>query len=228
MTKKLTFILALVLVLSLVLTACERSASQNVLPTPTFGGESALEEPDAGTVEPGNVMAELETFATQTAMAADALLPATATPTPVTDTGALPSPTATLSELPAITTPGTTLATPVVTRPATYTLMKGEYPFCIARRFNVNQYELLNLNGLTLSEGSNLPVGYTLQIPQTGNPFVGTRALIPHPTTHTVLSDETVYKIACRYGDVTPEAIIAFNNLVAPYTLTVGQQLSIP
>ena len=54
----------------------------------------------------------------------------------------------------------------------TYTLQAGEYPYCIARRFNVNPAELLNLNGLTSS--SHVTPGRVLQIPQTGHPFPGT------------------------------------------------------
>jgi LysM repeat protein len=182
---------------------------------------------DSETPAAEDAMAELQTFATQTAMAESGLAEATSTPTSTPD-GALPAnlpsptPTATAQT---INTPG---PTPVVTRPATYTLMKGEFPFCIARRFNINQYELLNLNGLAISQGNYLPVGYTLKIPQTGNPFEGNRSLHTHPATHVVQGDETIYKVACYYGDVTPEAIIAANNLVAPYLLAVGQQLSIP
>jgi LysM repeat protein len=227
MTRKLSFVLALALILVMVLSACERSASPNVLPTTTQEGASAMsldsESPAAG----GDTMAELETFATQTAMAESGIVEATSTPTPTPESAQpadLPSPTPTVN-VQVTNTPG---PTPVVTRPATYTLMKGEFPFCIARRFNVNQYELLNLNGLALSQGNYLPVGYSLKIPQTGNPFEGDRSLHDHPATHVVKGDETIYKVACYYGDITPEAIIAANGLVAPYTLTVGQQLTIP
>ncbi len=233
MIKKLSYVPVLALVLVLVLSACERSASPNVLPTPTLGEDGlSLSLPDSGTPAAEEVMAELQTFATQTALAESGIAEATSTPTSTlenplpagTESVDLPTPTPTVI-VQAPTTPG---PTPVVTRPATYTLIKGEFPFCIARRFNVNQYELLNLNGLALSQGNYLPVGYTLKIPQTGNPFVGDRALRAHPATYTVLGDETIYKVACIFGDVSPEAIIAVNNLVSPYTLTVGQQLSIP
>jgi LysM repeat protein len=230
MTKKLAFVLALSLVFVLVLSGCERSASQNVLPTPTLVGELSLSDSDTPAAE--EVMAELQTFATQTAMAESGVVEATSTPT-ATPGSPLPAGTETV-DLPTTTStvivevPNTPGPTPVITRPATYTLMKGEFPFCIARRFNLNQYELLNLNGLTLAQGNYLPVGYTLKIPQTGNPFVGERGLRAHPATYTVTGDETIYKVACIYGDVAPESIIAVNNLAAPYTLTVGQQLSIP
>ena len=34
--------------------------------------------------------------------------------------------------------------------PASYTIQKGEFPFCIARRFNVNPNEMLQITGLAL------------------------------------------------------------------------------
>jgi LysM repeat protein len=43
-----------------------------------------------------------------------------------------------------------------------------------------------------------------------------------------VSSGETIYSIACYYGDVSPEAIIALNGLEEPYKLTAGQKLNIP
>lgn len=110
--------------------------------------------------------------------------------------------------------------------PATYTLQKGEHPFCIARRFNVNQSELLALNGLNLN--SKVPVGFTLKIPQTGNPFVTERALMKHPTQYTVKAGDTIYTIACAFGDVSPDMIALANNLQPPYELSPGMTLQIP
>ena len=123
-------------------------------------------------------------------------------------------------------TPMPVVVVPTVTRPVEYTLMPGEFPFCIARRFDLNQEELLSLNNL----GPNdlLDPGTTLQIPQTGNWEGEGRVRNPHPTTHTVEAGETVNSIACFYGDVSPEAIIAVNMLEEPYDLSPGQTLNIP
>jgi LysM repeat protein len=105
--------------------------------------------------------------------------------------------------------------------------MPGEFPYCLARRFNVNQEELLSLNGLTGAE--TLQPGKVLRIPQTGNPFVGDRAWHAHPATYTVSSSEdTIYKVACYYGNIDPTQIIAANSLVSPYTLHINQVLNIP
>jgi LysM repeat protein len=105
--------------------------------------------------------------------------------------------------------------------------MQGEFPYCIARRFNVNQTELLDMNGITTGQG--MQPGSILKIPQTGNPFVGVRALLPHPTTYTVRSgNETIYSVACSFGDADPNQIIVANNLVSPYTIHINQVLNIP
>jgi LysM repeat protein len=110
--------------------------------------------------------------------------------------------------------------------PKKYEIQKGEFPFCIARRFNVDVGELLALNGLSVN--SVVPVGYMLQIPQSGNTFNGQRALIKHPTDYTVASGDTIYTIGCKFGDVDPNAIIAVNGLKSPYTLKVGKSIYIP
>jgi LysM repeat protein len=123
-------------------------------------------------------------------------------------------------------TPEPTIMVPTVTRPAEYTLREGEFPFCIARRFDLDPASLLSLNNL--SPNDLLEPGTTLQIPQTGSWEGDGRVRNPHPTTHTVLVGETIYSIACFYGDVSPEAIIAVNQLVEPYELTTGQTLDIP
>ena len=226
MSKKFISILAVGMALALFLVACERSASTASLPTPTATGNPPVTDP----------MKMLQSFATQTAMAA-AGLPISGTPTlDLTGTpiavGTIISPTPTslippTGEPGITTTPPTPLAITVTppARPATYTLHEGEFPFCIARRYNIDPETLLSLNGL--SGGETFSPGLVLTIPQTGS-FPGTRALIQHPATYTIVSGDTIYSIACKYGDVDPLAIAAVNSLTAPYTLTVGQSLSIP
>jgi LysM repeat protein len=92
---------------------------------------------------------------------------------------------------------------------------------------NVNLTDLLALNNLTLN--SNPPIGTKLLIPQSGNLWSsGDRALKPHPATYIVLSSDTIYGIACQFGDVFPEEIARVNGLVEPYDLSPGQELEIP
>jgi LysM repeat protein len=107
----------------------------------------------------------------------------------------------------------------------TYTLQQGEFPFCIARRFNVNQSELLVLNNLAVD--SLVGPGTELKIPQTGNPFDGTRALQEHPTIYTVQEGDTLNSIACSFGDVSPELIARQNNL-SSNEVKAGAELVIP
>jgi LysM repeat protein len=111
--------------------------------------------------------------------------------------------------------------------PTSYTLKKGEFPYCIARRFNVNPSELLRINNLTST--SVYTTGMVLKIPQTGNPFPGNRSLRPHPTTYTVKAGDTVYSIACLFGDVDPEAIAYVNGITSPNKqLSAGTTIDIP
>jgi LysM repeat protein len=164
---------------------------------------------------------------------ATATVPAFATQTPGTPTNTGVVATATT---PVVGTQVTAAATtPVVVgtlptvgpKPATYTLHEGEFPYCLARRFNVNPDELLALNGLT--NGQVYYSNMTLKIPQTSSVFPATRALLPHPATYTVTSSsQTVYGVACVYGDVYPEQIAAANGFALSAKLTAGQKLTIP
>lgn len=234
MYKKFNSILAVVMMLAIFLAACQRSASQAPLPTPTPTGNSAATQTDP--------MRMLQALATQTALAGTGI-PTNGTPTPDLTGTPIPvgtvatpvsgSPTAT-SLLPPTGTPGATsipatqiaVTTTPPPRPATYTLQKGEFPWCIARRYNVDPGELLALSGL--SPNQQYDPGTVLKIPTSGKPFPGSRALKTHPATYIVLSGDTIYSIACQYGDVDPLAIAAANNLFSPYTLNTGLTLNIP
>ncbi len=113
-----------------------------------------------------------------------------------------------------------------VARPATWTLHEGEFPYCIARRFDVDPTALLIASGL--SEGSLYSAGRVLTIPQTGS-FPGPRALIPHPASYRVISaEETFYSIACLYGDPHPQRIADANSLPISSVLSAGQTINIP
>ena len=211
--KRITILLAIAL-FTFGLAACELSASTPPPPSPTSGGGMSTLE-----VELGNI-------ATQTAAAGGIVGVPTSTPITSADAtsespDATSPPATSTPEPPVVTVP---LPTPGL--PATYTIQKGEFPFCIARRFDVNQSELLNLNGLNVN--SQVPIGIVLKIPQTGNPFNGVRALVLHPTTYTVKAGDTIYTVACHFGDVSPDAVVQANNLTSPYTLTPGQTLQIP
>jgi LysM repeat protein len=120
----------------------------------------------------------------------------------------------------------TAMATPKLVVPSTYSLQKGEFPYCIARRFNVDINALLSANNL--SKEGLYKEGLTLTIPQNAGKFKGTRSLQEHPTTYTVLSGDTFYRIACKFGDVYPEEIAAANGMTLKDDLTVGSTIDIP
>lgn len=246
----LTFLLV-GLLLILGASACTRNLAPNNANTAVPGGE---EQGATEPAEPGatsDVMEQIWQLATQTALAQQGgQAPAQETPAPGEgeatsetpgegeETGAPPAegeataippeeaqpPAESSTDTPAPTLIVVPTATPGL--PRTYTLQSGEFPYCIARRFNVNPVELLNASGLSVN--SRPGAGTTLTIPQSGNPFPGDRTLRAHPTTHTVQSGENIYEIACYFGDVSPEAIAFANNLTAPYNLQAGQQLQIP
>lgn len=230
-TKRLILLLAAVLFI-LGLAACERPAStpppdENA--TPTLVGEF----PIPGVTD--DVMGQLESFATQTAQAQLAGTPQSSPTAPsptegapaetLETTPASPEPTSVPEEAaPEFTPFPVPTATPGL--PETYTLKKGEFPYCIARRFDVNPNELLRESGL--AGGGTFSTGTVLVIPKSGRDFPGNRTLKDHPTTVTVKADDTINSIACEFGDVDPNAIAAANGLSAPYNISAGQSLYIP
>lgn len=227
-------LIASMLALIIITSACERSASE--APVATF---TPVQPSNAfATIESGPVenIETLQAVTTGTALAQGSATPGgavtpqqgvTLTPTPLVVTNS--TPTATLAVSAANTTAPnvpTATAMPAGSRPANYTLQQGEFPFCIARRFNVDPNELLNLSGL--SDGVLYPPGTVLRIPQSGS-FPGDRMLKPHPATYTVSqTGETVYSIACGFGDVDPALIASNNGISVGATLNVGQTLNIP
>jgi LysM repeat protein len=226
---------ALLLIVSL---ACVRS-----IPNPNATQE-AEGQPESLPTDATDVMNQIYLFATQTAMGPGAATSVSGTPEAQATPGAEGTPVtagtpATEGAPAGSTPPGQQVAqpTPAATAtpypeppplvvPDTYTLQRGEFPFCIARRFNLDPVELLQINGI--SSYSVVQTGMVLRIPKTGNPFPGNRALQPHPATYNVGGGDTIYTIACAFGDVDPDAIAYVNGLTAPYRLSVGQQLQIP
>jgi len=241
MKKTNSVIFILVILLAFGLVACTRSASKQS--TEDDGG---LPMPTMGTQEP---MSMLEEMATQTAIALEAGAPEGETSggeaapeegaaeETAPEEGAAEGGT-TEETTPAEETSGTTeeetgggqepvSAPKEYGVPDTYTLKSGEFPFCIARRFNISPSALLNANGLSIN--SNVYPGTKLTIPKDAGSFdAGSRALRSHPTNYTVVSGDTVFSIACLFGDVDPRAIEDVNDLSGSYSLTAGQVIKIP
>ncbi|MGE5375015.1 MAG: hypothetical protein ACM3XO_08145, partial [Bacteroidota bacterium] len=71
--------------------------------------------------------------------------------------------------------------------------------------------------------------GTVLRIPQNSNPFPDNRSLRNHPVVYTVVSsNETIYSIACLFGDVDPIAIAQTNGIFIDSNLVIQQELKIP
>jgi LysM repeat protein len=215
MNKKIYGIMIILLITVLVLTACNRPATVSPTIVPTKTGEI----PFPVATQP-QIMQDILS-STQTAAAYAGGGVASATPELVFNT---PVVVATV----AATTPAPTkitYATPTPGHPATYAIESGEFVYCIARRFNVNPVDLLNLNGLNMN--SRPAIGTVLKIPASGS-FPSERALKAHPTTYTVLAGDTIGSIACYFGDADPNTIYAANGLKAGTPLKVGKILQIP
>jgi LysM repeat protein len=242
MSKKLYLVFFTILTIGLLLSACERPASIAPVTTPTSNGEI----PFPVATQPEIIKDILS--ATQTAAAASGTLgvggeDATSTPafTFVTPTsGAATSGVINLTTSTGDTislTTSTTAATPTPTAinyptptpgiPTSYTLKKGEYLYCIARRFDVDPADLMSANGMNMYTAQNVQPGTKLIIPQNSN-YPGERSRKTHPAYYTVAAGDTVYTIACDFGDADPNTIMAANGLTKDSVLTAGQVLYIP
>jgi LysM repeat protein len=248
---KLIGILLLGVLLS---SACTQTYSQTPLGTPTLIPTGLFVSPFPSGQDPLQIIADLgtQTAQAQTAEAGGTVVVGTpGTPTTGTAVGASPTPTVgtpvtqiSVTLLPVTVIPGgstftpttqagSTLVIPTISGtvgpvPASYTLQKGEWPYCIARRYNVDPVELLTKSGLSAGMGNIFQPGLVLTLPQTGDRFPAERALHTHPSTWTVDPGDTLNSIACYYGDLTPQQIATANNLTLSSTLTAGQTLTIP
>lgn len=229
-TKRIMSIVVIAILAASMLAACSRSASKapaaNVTTTvignfPSLGKTQVVNQQDA--------------IMTQTAITKQILNPILGAPTETlvpeegseapaqqpTDTSSSTAPQPTAAPIVVVNVPTVTPGLPT-----TYELQEGEHVFCIARRFNVNPDDLLTASGLTSAD--MLYEGMTLTLPTTGNKFPGDRSLLDHPAKYTVAEGDTIYRIACMFGDVEPWAIAQANNLTAPYKLTVGKVITVP
>lgn len=237
--KKRGLLAIFILVIStIMISACTQSLSSAPVATATVIPPELFVSPFPSVENP---MAMIEEFAKQTAVAQTAAAGGGTPGTPqaiVEGTALTPQDAATAAPSTptnaVATTPAPVVATsapnatpvPAGVRPASYTLQNGEFPYCIARRFNVDPDALLRASGLTSPDVYY--AGLALTIPQSGA-FPGARMLANHPTTYTVASsDETIYSIACKFGDVDPAAIASANGIATSAKLTSGQQLQIP
>jgi LysM repeat protein len=220
MNKKMIGLLMILLIATLALSACERPATR----APGGAATPTSEIPFPVATQPQIMVDILK--GTQTAAALTPQtgggISATSTPSFAFSTPAAGTPAA-VTSAPAVVNTPYPASTPG--KPASYTLLHGEFPYCIARRFNVNPVDLLSMNGLNMD--SFPATGTTLNIPTSGT-FPGERSLKAHPTTYTVRAGETIGMVACYFGDVDPNIIYSANGITAGTALTTGQVLQIP
>ena len=225
--------IASLIVLALFLGACTRTAST---PAPTA---ATGQTPAALTGQQATMEAVRSALLTQTAQAAAGSGAATSTPLVVV-TQSTPSASTPGAGTPQATSASTSAAA-TTCGPTNYTVLQGEWVYSIARKFGVDPQAIIDLNSLVAPYA--LTPGQTLKIPgscPTGSTPVVVAMVTPGGptitpggtaaaggTSYTVQVGEWVYSIARKFG-VDPQAIIDTNNLVAPYTLSVGQKLIIP
>jgi LysM repeat protein len=196
-----------------ILSACSRPASKAPVATTTPTIEMPFPMPGQPTV--------IKDIAAGTMTAQAMLNPQVATLQPTSDLVVVASPT------PVPPTPVIVYtATPGI--PATYTMQLGDTVYCLARRYNLDPSAIISANPSLNAD--SIRDGTTINLPQ--GPIwpesMGSRARNAHPGTYSVGASETIYHVACYYGDVSPEAIAQANGLVAPYALATGQSLIIP
>ena len=106
---------------------------------------------------------------------------------------------------------------PIDTTPvaSTYTVVKGDSLYQIAKRFNTTASAIMNLNNLP---NTNLSIGQKLKIPQSTQNTQPTQ-------TYTVKSGDNLYSIARRFN-TTVDSIKRKNNLTSN-NLSIGQKLLI-
>jgi len=233
---KRSIMIASTLMLVVVITsACKTPYSQAPAQTFTPVPQNNL----FASAQPTN-MNDVQVFATGSAIAAQ-LTTSPGAPVPASPTvGAGITPQATATNTPLVSVNPTATATkalsntgptatllPAGSIPGTYTLQSGEFVYCIARRFNINPDEILALNGI--ADSQTIYPGLTIKLPQAGSAFPGDRMLRNHPASYTVSgSDETVYSVACAFGDIDPARIAQANNISVGASLNAGQTLNIP
>jgi LysM repeat protein len=211
------FLLLIVIIFAVSVSACTRNASEPATVAPSSNDE---------------LYALLTKVASQTPFATSFAQPG------VTESGGGVDPEddaafeqgTALPFSPVITATPTNVPTAVPTLalvvPSTYSLEKGEFPYCIARRFDVDIAALLSANNL--SKEGLYKEGLKLSIPQNAADFKGKRSLRSHPANYTVTGEDTFYRIACKFGDVFPEEIASENGMTLKDDLTVGATIKIP
>lgn len=213
----LSFLVILLVLVTIVLLACEIPKPQTLLsrgtPQPTPTTARVIQATPAGTVSAaGPVTPTLATSPTAAPSPA-----ATASTAPKVQASPTAAPTPSPTAVPTAAPSPTPTATPA-TSPTTYIIRWGDTLSTIARRYGTTTRAIMVLNRLS---SDNIRAGQRLLIPATTLPT-------PIPIKiHVVAYGESLTLIARRYG-VTVDAIVRANGLSNPNRIFVGQKLTIP
>ncbi len=207
--KKNRMLIFVIIISSLMFSACTMSASTPPPVTPTTN------------------LSEIARQATETAIAKTPKTGETQDPEATIDPEGEITATAAEADIPTSTPEAE--KPEVVTEyavPDTYALHEGEFVFCLARRFNLLPEDIMTYNGI--ASGTIFYPGETITIPPSARAYIGNRALQYHPSTYSVVYGDTLYSIACLYGDIDPRAIAAANDIDINQALSPGTVLQIP
>jgi LysM repeat protein len=208
----------------LALAACERSASTQVLPTPTEisgagGGDGGVPSVDPTMDAIGT---QLAASATQTVQPGGDIgggqVVATATPIVAAPTAAL------------TTTVAAPTAAPAAGCTSPYTVKQGDWIYKIARDCKLDPKAIIaanpgiNANRLTPGQKINLPGAQPTAVPGAPTPTPAAQAC---QGTYTVKQGENLFRIAFNCG-LTTEQLARLNNIPFPYTIYPGQQIKFP
>jgi LysM repeat protein len=225
---------ALLVCLSLLLAACTRSASTQVVPTQGPVGTDVIVAPDGQDATMAAIGTEVASQLTATAIAVNggeqptAVLPPSETPVPPVggDATATIPPVVQATNTPIPGATFTSLPPAGATCPNPYTVQQGDWIYQIARKCNVAVSALIAAN-----PGINPNVikpGQLLNMPGAGaTPIPGSPPQATCTGSHTVVSGDTLYRLAFPCG-ITVEQLAAANGIVFPYTIFPGQVINYP
>jgi LysM repeat protein len=205
-------VLTILFIIGWILSGCTRSAST---PPPDSSSSAATDE-------------QSSSRATMDAMQAT-LLAQTEQPQntePPTSTPTIEIPTATPTPEGPTETPPVVYNTPTTQagQETTYTVQAGDSVYSVARAHGISPDDLIARNNLQypyyLDIGQELIIPVGGSVPTDGTPASGTKE-------HIVQQGEWIYSIARKY-EVSPDEIIALNNIPYPYTLYPGDVIKIP
>jgi LysM repeat protein len=113
---------------------------------------------------------------------------------------------------------------PAQTAPASYVVRPGDTVSSIASRFGLRTVDVLTWNDL--SWRSVIYPGQSLKLRSTATAPAAAPAPTRASTSHAVVTGDTVYAIARKYG-TTVEAVLAANGLTRASVIYPGQKLSV-